>query len=204
MTFVWPRGEVRLDGDRLILASRERGQLSDASGIDGCWMRFAETEPSESAILALANAYGLLRAPNELISTWVALINGLSELGRPWTYPFVETKPREVDIMMAPAVGEAALVHTAQAHARLLRQHALRSGDVAIEAGDLNFEPVPRNLAGYLVVTANNDLNASPQPRFKRCAYCHGWYSRGRADQRFCMPKHRYAFSKEEREREEL
>ena len=74
-------------------------------------------------------------------------------------------------------------------------QEALVRGDVSLDAGEFNFQIAPRTLAGVLTMQATRTM-IIPQ-HFRKCAHCQGWFAVGRADQRYCMAKHRFAAQKE-------
>jgi hypothetical protein len=195
--------DVRLDGQRLVIASVASERPSDALDIAGVWLRYAVCGSDEAAILALANALGLLREPGETLAEWREFTAQLAILAKPWTDyvppEMTECDPPREQELPPPGPGAASLLTIAHAQARALRQQMLVSEDVGLDAGDVHFEIAARTLAGALTIQAN--LALLERPRFRRCAHCQDWFAVGRADQRYCMAKHRFAAQKE-RDRE--
>ena len=191
MAISWPRVDVRVVGPNLLIASLDSERPSDAPEIAGVWMRYATCGSDEASILGLANGLGLLREPGETLADWREFTAHMAALAQPWT-AYV---PSETTEMPAPGPGSAARLMIAHAHARALRQEALVRGDVGLDAGADAFEISPRTLAGFLIIQANALLR--DPPRFRICMHCRGWFAVGRADQIYCMPKHRFAAQRE-------
>jgi hypothetical protein len=197
MTITWPCVEVTAIGQRLVLVS-EFERPSDAPEIAGVWMRYATCRSDKVSILDLANGLGLLRGPGETFADWREFTAQLALLAKPWTTCVMpettELDPDRETELSPPGPGAASLMMIAHAYARALRQEALVRGDVSLDAGDVSFEIAPRTLAGVLTMQAT--LALTERPRFRKCAYCQGWFAVGRADQRYCMAKHRFAAQK--------
>jgi hypothetical protein len=199
MKISWPRVDVVVERQRLEIASLAPERPSDAPKIAGVWMRYATCGSDEASILDLANGLGLLRQPGETLAEWREFTAQLALLAKPWTaYVPPETTEHDPDReteMPPPGPGSASLLMIAHAHARTLRQAALWGGDVGLDVGDVAFEIAPRTLAGALAIQAS--LALLERPRFRKCAHCSGWFAVGRADQKYCMPKHRFAAQRE-------
>jgi hypothetical protein len=205
MTFSWPRVDVVFNRKRLEIMPFASERPSDAPEIAGVWMRYATCRSDEASIQGLANDLGLLREPEEALAEWREFTAQLALLAKPWTAyvpPWtivppgtIEDDPDGKTEMPPPGPGSASLLTMAHAHARALRQEVLVRGDVGLDAGADSFEIAARTLAGFLTIQAS--LALLERPRFRKCAHCQGWFAVGRADQKYCMPKHRFAAQRE-------
>jgi hypothetical protein len=192
MVFTWRQSNVRLGGGCLVVKEPAYERESEAPLIPGVWMQYATCKGSDHAIRHLAALYGFLRAPGETAASWHVFILQLAFIARPWVMGGPSDEWTE---MPAPGIGSAAAIAAAHAYSRELRQQTLTLGDIALDPGDVIYEMAPRTLAGYLAHQAA--LALLERPHFRRCAHCHYWFAVGRADQRYCMPRHRAAAHKE-------
>jgi hypothetical protein len=192
MTFTWRQSNVELAGNRLVVKEPAYERASEAPSIPGVWMRYATCRGDDAGIRQLAASYGFLREPGETTASWRVFVLLLAFMARPWTRG---SDSDELTEMPPPGIGSAAAIKMAHTYARELRQQVLTLGDLGLDVGDVDFERAPRTLAGYVAEQATVALLERPQ--FRRCEHCRGWFAVGRADQRFCMPRHRAAAHKE-------
>jgi hypothetical protein len=188
--FTWPRSPVRLqqggpEGFKLVLAA-ETESPSEAPEVAGFWMRLAAMPRTHEAFAAFAGRYGFLRRAGEETAQWFEMTRLLAHMAEPWGYPWDHPSSD----MPFPKAGRAAAIALAHEHGKELRHQALSHADLVLDAGETGFRVVPRNLAGFLALTASAALIEKHD--FRRCLQCREWFAVGRADQKFCTARHRW------------
>jgi hypothetical protein len=185
VTFSWSRAAVRFAGSQLVLKPGARVRDSELPDIAGGWMRLAGLKPTPAAIAGFSSTYGFLRYERETLADWRELIELFGHMAAPWGRP---GDPRCRD-MPAPGPGANAILRSTHHHARAYGERVFPRDFIprVDDAGHETWEP--RTLAGLLFLQM---LDARRNfPSFRRCRWCQGWFAVGRADQNYCLPKHR-------------
>jgi hypothetical protein len=163
-----------------------RRPVSEAPLIDGFWMRLAALDRAPKAYATFAETYGFLRHEREEdVEDWTALASLLARLAEPWG-----PGSKEQDELPAPPPS-LVLEYARHYHVPELGRLVLALDVIpTVDATGLGFRPV--NLAGFIALQAIETVTASVLPSFHRCRWCRSWYVRGRSDQSFCIPPHRF------------
>jgi hypothetical protein len=185
VAFSWTRAAVRFQGSRLVLKPSARVGASELPEIAGGWMRLAGLKPTPTAIAGFSSTYGLLRREGETLADWREAIEVFAYMGAPWGRPD-DLRCREMPV---PGPEANAARKVAHYHAQIFGHRAFRE-DLYPELGEAGATWGPVTLAGFLFLQALDDTKRS-FPSFRRCLWCRGWFAVGRADQQFCIPKHR-------------
>jgi hypothetical protein len=176
---------VRCDGSRLLLKPDARADESELPEIAGGWMRLAGLKPSPAKVAGFASTYGFLRREGETLAEWRELIEVLAYMAAPWGRAS-DPRCRE---MLCPGPEANALRKLAHHHARAFGGRVF-AADFVPEIGDAGATWQPVTLAGFLFSQALDDSKRD-FPNFRRCLWCQGWFAVGRADQQFCLARHR-------------
>jgi hypothetical protein len=190
MTFLWPATPVRLVGDQFLRSGPPHERPNEALEAPGFWMRLAQLRKTNEQYKAFASEYGLLRRDGERIADWALFAGLLERCAVLWG-------DRRRAELPPPDPHKTAALELAHGSAAMLRHMALEEGDVRLVPGTTDFVCLPSSLAGLLTLQVTSALHELPH--FVKCRRCKGWFARGRADQRYCLDRHRWAHHNRER-----